>query len=1747
MFYPSGYLMLRDGMRYRIDDGKVTWMRDRNGNKLTFTYGAGGGGRVTKIADSLNREVTFAYDVQEGGDYGVCDHITFKGYGGAERKIRVSHTTLENALRTGFSPQTPAQLFPELNGSESTNFNPTVASAVWLPNDPGDPTTMRKYSFYYNSYGELARVVLPTGGAIEYDWAAGATGGYASGYTGLGVYRRVTARREYANGSTLTQTMTISRPESAAGGLNFNNLGYVDVQFGSAAVGKVRHYFYGSPTESFNRDAVSYSPWREGREYKTEYFAANGTTVLKRVEHTFAQRAAVSWWAGTADAEPPNDTRTTETVTTLVDTNQVSKQSAINPQTLEVGFDQYNNQTDVYEYDYGTGAPGALVRRARTDYLTANLIGSASYNYATDMAIHMRSLPKRTSIYDAAGAEQARTTYEYDNYTATANHAGLVARSLISGLDSAYTTAKKTRGNVTAATRYLFNGGNVSGSVSTYRQYDVAGNVVKAIDSLGNVTVFTFTDSFGGPDAEAHINFIPQPLVTQSGTFQSYAFPSLVTNDMGHTAFIQRDYYTGLMVDAEDANGVTSSAYYEDHLDRPTKVIRAASDDDLQNQTIFTYNDASRFITTTSEFDAHNDQTPLKSQILYDGLGRTTEMRSFETATTFIAVRKTYDALGRVRQVSNPFRSGTPVWTTTAYDPLGRVTSVSTADNAVVTINYTGSTSTVTDQTGRDRQGTRDAFGRLIQVVEDPGTGGLGYATTYTYDLLGNLRKVTQGSQARYFMYDSLSRLIRAKSPEQDSNASLALTDPVTGNAQWSIAYAYDDNGNPLTRTDARNLTTEYGYDDLNRNTSVTYKSGTVTQARVVRTYDTATNGVGRLASSYYYIDTGTNAGAHSQTTVDGYDAMGRPLSQSQYFYANGSWGTPYVTQRTYNLAGAMTSQTYPSGRTVNYAYDLAGRALSFTGNLGDGVARNYATSITYDQWGGLTRERFGTATPLYHKERRNVRGQLYDVRLSTVNDANNWNRGAITNYYSVPTNGPNLTSPDNTVLSGTDNNGNLHLQQHWVPEGDATTDITSSSFMQQNYDYDQLNRIKSVTEYPDGNTAAPTGKQVFNYDQFGNRSIDPASWGAGINEQQFTVNVGNKNQLGVPAGLNKVMQYDPMGNLYNDTYSGTGSRTYDFENRMVTATNTANQQSVYTYDANGSRVRRKSYGEETWQVYGMDGELLAEYAASSAPASSLKEYGYRNGQLLVTAEAEGRKNVALASEGGVATASSQHSTGTAPGGAINGDRRGINWGTSGGWADAAATPFPEWLEVAFSGMKTIDEIDVVGLQDGLATLEPTEAMTFTQYGLTDFEVQYWNGTAWVTVTGGSVTGNNKVWKKFTFAAVSTSKIRVSVTGGVGGRARIVEVEAWQAASVAADVRWLVPDHLGTPRIVADKTGSLAGITRHDYLPFGEELFAGTGNRTPAQGYPSSQSSGGVRQQFTQYERDIETGLDYAQARYYAGIQGRFTSVDPLLASARLSNPQSWNRYSYVLNNPLRYTDPLGLTVQLTGAKEDQEQEELKRAIREQGFDLNSKREVTRLGGKPGYDVSTTVYAGSDTTCLICALAAGGMGLGGTAAGTGKIVTGILAAGAAGILITGSGNDHGIIDTTVDGDDDNDFSIDDAGRDLDIRDHGPRGRAFEAEVLEMSGLEKNTEAITAPGIGTTIPDAITSREVIEIKDVRTLSLTKQIRAQLQIARQRGLGYRLIISDRTTHLSRPLVDAIRAAGGSIVRYRRPPLA
>jgi RHS repeat-associated protein len=135
----------------------------------------------------------------------------------------------------------------------------------------------------------------------------------------------------------------------------------------------------------------------------------------------------------------------------------------------------------------------------------------------------------------------------------------------------------------------------------------------------------------------------------------------------------------------------------------------------------------------------------------------------------------------------------------------------------------------------------------------------------------------------------------------------------------------------------------------------------------------------------------------------------------------------------------------------------------------------------------------------------------------------------------------------------------------------------------------------------------------------------------------------------------------------------------------------------------------------------------------------------------------------------------------------------------------------------------------------------------------------------------------------------------------------VAEYSDSNTVSQASRTSYLTADSLGTPRVLTNNQGAV--ISRHDYLPFGEEISAGTGGRTVAQGYVADD----VRQKFTGKERDDETGLDYFNARYYASTQGRFLSIDPIpVTKENFVNPQRWNSYAYVNNNPIAVADPNG-------------------------------------------------------------------------------------------------------------------------------------------------------------------------------------------------------------------------------------------
>ena len=196
------------------------------------------------------------------------------------------------------------------------------------------------------------------------------------------------------------------------------------------------------------------------------------------------------------------------------------------------------------------------------------------------------------------------------------------------------------------------------------------------------------------------------------------------------------------------------------------------------------------------------------------------------------------------------------------------------------------------------------------------------------------------------------------------------------------------------------------------------------------------------------------------------------------------------------------------------------------------------------------------------------------------------------------------------------------------------------------------------------------------------------------------------------------------------------------------------------------------------------------------------------------------------------------------------------------------------------------------------------------------------------------------------------------------------------AASAKSGTEYLTVDHLGSTRLVTNAGGN--AVSRHDYLPFGEEINEGVGGRTLAMGYAEDPYADiDPAQRFTGKERDAETGLDWFSVRYMSSAQGRFTSPDPLVWQSWqngnreeqakfqefISDPQNFNLYTYGRNNPLKYNDPTGLDVEVAitfvGDVSDEEKKRIIGAVRAYLLDKKVGNVVVRDAADSSQDKRT--------------------------------------------------------------------------------------------------------------------------------------------------------------------------------------------
>src|SRR5579863_802879 len=186
-------------------------------------------------------------------------------------------------------------------------------------------------------------------------------------------------------------------------------------------------------------------------------------------------------------------------------------------------------------------------------------------------------------------------------------------------------------------------------------------------------------------------------------------------------------------------------------------------------------------------------------------------------------------------------------------------------------------------------------------------------------------------------------------------------------------------------------------------------------------------------------------------------------------------------------------------------------------------------------------------------------------------------------------------------------------------------------------------------------------------------------------------------------------------------------------------------------------------------------------------------------------------------------------------------------------------------------------------------------------YGLESYAYNPQNQRVWRK----TVSGSGQATEVFSFYGID-GKVLETYTPTYSGTEMALtqaEEELYFAGRLIGRTNWqyvntfqpISADPLGTVRW--DAAVPPNGVTEA-FWPWGEERGTVTGND---------------RTKWGTYWRDSESSLDYGVNRYYDNVTGRFMTVDPYGGSAVAGNPQSWNRYAYVLGDPVNGNDPTGL------------------------------------------------------------------------------------------------------------------------------------------------------------------------------------------------------------------------------------------
>lgn len=564
--------------------------------------------------------------------------------------------------------------------------------------------------------------------------------------------------------------------------------------------------------------------------------------------------------------------------------------------------------------------------------------------------------------YSDTGSDSRFTTFTYSTTTSinlsqptsktVKNNASTTVQQMLYYYDG-QPFGSTTKGNLTKEENWI--SGNIF--ASTTKAYNSYGLVASTTDARGYVTTNTF---------DSHNLYI-----------------ATTTNALGHVTAYTYDYATGKPTQITDANS-RSRQYTYDPVGRLKEAkIPDPSTGSLVSQSVFTYTD-NVFPAKTQESKYLSSGTSTEIYSYVDGLGRPVQER-IEFGSLYSVKDKVYGNNGLLYQESLPYFDSGSSWTTAtasstllstySYDALRRIINIQNIEGSEVH-SFDQWEESVTDRNEEVKEYANDAFGNLAEVTENYSSSGATttYVTSYTYDALNNLTKITDAlANVRNFVYDGLSRIVSSEDLHTVADTTFGST-----------TYAYDVKGNLTARVDPKGQTVNWTYDALDRVLTEDFTGDAGTEIQY--SYDNCTDGKGRMCV----------ATTSAVISTYSYNALGLPSTESRKID-----NVSYTNAFTYDRLGNVTSITYPDNSVVSYQVDTAGLLDSVTRKPANSAGYLTALSgIEYAPTGAISYKQFGNGVSSTYTYDPN---QLYRLTNITTIASSTWSAGGTLGLLGFP------------------------------------------------------------------------------------------------------------------------------------------------------------------------------------------------------------------------------------------------------------------------------------------------------------------------------------------------------------------------------------------------------------------------------------------------------------------------------------------------------------------------------------------------------------------------------------------------------------------------------------------------------------------------------------------------------------------------------------------------------------------------